>query len=112
MSEGFPAQWLGEQLVARLNLVLAPLGFQSGVGLVWEGTPQETMSMATWQCQDDDLTVRYEFWGGLLRLSLKEGGTERWTTEAVVHHNEAVRQASNLIEERLLLHSSLGHRPG
>lgn len=101
MSEGFPAKWLGEQLVARLNPVLALFEFQSGVVLVWDGSPQETVAMATWKRQYDELTVRYEFWGGLLRLSLKEGGTERWTTDAVVHYNEAVATAESMIGERL-----------
>ena len=101
MSEPYPARWLSEQLVARLNSVLAPLGFQSGNALAWEGAPQETVAMATWKRQYDELTVRYEFWGGLLRLSLKEGGTERWSTETVVHNKEAVATAESIIGERL-----------
>lgn len=101
MSEPYPAQWLGEQLLARLDPVLAPQGFQSGDALVWEGTPQETLATATWKRGNDELTVRYEFWGGRLVLCLKSIGIELWRVEEVVHFNGAAATAESIIGKKL-----------
>jgi hypothetical protein len=101
MGEGYPARWLGEQLVARLDPVLARQGFQSGEALVWDGSPQETLATATWKRDNDELTVRYEFWGGRLVLCLKSIGIERWRVEDVVHFNEAVVSVESIIGREL-----------
>ncbi len=101
MSEPYPARWLSEQLVARLSPVLAPLGFQSGNALVWEGAPQETVVTAAWKRADEELTARYEFWGDRLLVSLKSRGHEQWSASAVVHFNETIAAAESMIGEKL-----------
>jgi hypothetical protein len=57
--------------------------------------------MATWKRQDEELTVRYEFWGGRLLVSLKSRGHEQWRTEAAVHFNKATATAESIIGEKL-----------
>lgn len=97
MADSYPARWLGEQLVSRLDDALIPHGFVSGDALVWEGSPQETLTSVTWKRADEELTVRYEFWGGHLAVSLKREGHELWGAEAAVHFNEAVARAATII---------------
>lgn len=97
MREPYPARWLGEQLLSRLEPVLLAHGFMSGDALVWEGSPQETSTSVTWKRAGEELTVRYEFWGGRLAVSLKREGHELWGAEAAVHFNEAVARAATII---------------
>lgn len=113
MSEPYPARWLGEELVTRLNPFLTPLGFLSGDALVWKGSPQETSASVTWKRESEELTVRYEFWGGRLVVYLKHGGSVLWTADAVVRFNEALHHAHLFIGERDLnsLRSSTGRSP-
>lgn len=97
MSEPYPARWLGEQLLSRLGPVLLAHGFISGDALALEGSPQETSTSVTWKRTSEELTVRYEFWGGRLAVFLKREGHELWGTEAAVHFNEATARAAAMI---------------
>lgn len=82
-------------------LFLLARGSSLGDALDWEGSPQETLATATWKRESDELTVRYEFWGGRLVLCLKSIGVERWRVEEVVHFNGAAATAESIIGEKL-----------
>lgn len=99
MGDSYPARWLGEQLCAKLNPVLAARGFEPGCPLVWVGSPQETLTSVTWKCAAEELTFKYEFWGAKLTVKLVNQAQTVWTVRKEAHVNGVVAEAERILIE-------------